>query len=172
MSERELLRRHYRPAAIRLLFIGESAPASGRFFYQKDSGLYRAIRDLFASIDPSINDANFLARFQAAGCYLVDLAPEPVDDLPPAARRHALRDSIPRLTASIVDAQPAMIATLLRSIEPFVAQAIAQAAWQGPIMTLAYPGRWHRYRVAFHEQLTPVIRPLLQSAPESHHPQI
>lgn len=171
MSERELLRRHYRPAAIRLLFIGESAPASGRFFYQKDSGLYRAIRDLFASIDPSIDDTNFLHHFQAAGCYLVDLAPEPVDDLPPAARRNALRDSIPRLTASIADTRPSMIATLLRSIEPYVTQAIVHAAWHGPVITLAYPGRWHRYRVAFHETLLPVIRTLVQSASEIRDPQ-
>ena len=37
---REHLRRRYRPAHVDLLFIGEAPPASGRFFYQADSGLY------------------------------------------------------------------------------------------------------------------------------------
>jgi hypothetical protein len=39
---REHLRKHYRPDRVRILFVGESPPASGRFFYQADSGLYRA----------------------------------------------------------------------------------------------------------------------------------
>ena len=55
-ASRERLRRQYRPEHIRLLFIGESPPASGRFFYRRDSGLYRAIRDTFRMIDPSITD--------------------------------------------------------------------------------------------------------------------
>jgi hypothetical protein len=33
-SARERLRRHYPPARVRILFVGESPPASGRFFYQ------------------------------------------------------------------------------------------------------------------------------------------
>jgi hypothetical protein len=49
--ERERLRLRYRPVLIRLLFIGESPPASGRFFYRQDSGLYRAIRDAFRRQD-------------------------------------------------------------------------------------------------------------------------
>src|SRR4029079_4292792 len=66
----EHLRRRYLPTDIRLLFIGESPPASGRFFYCRDSGLYRAIRDAFRILDPSITDDGFLGIFQAAGCYL------------------------------------------------------------------------------------------------------
>ena len=45
--QRERLRQQFRPEAVRLLFIGESPPASGRFFYHGDSGLYRAIREVF-----------------------------------------------------------------------------------------------------------------------------
>jgi hypothetical protein len=61
----ERLRRRYRPARVRLLFIGESPPASGRFFYRQDSGLYGAIRDAFRGIDPSITDETFLGIFSA-----------------------------------------------------------------------------------------------------------
>jgi hypothetical protein len=90
--DREKLRRVFRPAPVQLLFIGEAPPASGRFFYCGNSGLYRAMRDAFRSFDPSIDDENFLAVFQALGCYLTDLCAEPVDTLDSQSRltaRHA-----------------------------------------------------------------------------------
>ena len=34
-AARERLRRRYRPARVRILFVGEAPPASGRFFYQE-----------------------------------------------------------------------------------------------------------------------------------------
>jgi hypothetical protein len=44
--EREALRESFRPKPIRILFVGEAPPASGRFFYSANSGLYRAMRDV------------------------------------------------------------------------------------------------------------------------------
>src|ERR1700677_1381627 len=79
--DREKLRRIFRPAHVQLLFVGEAPPASGRFFYSRNSGLYRAMRDAFRSVDPAIDDENFLAVFKGSGCYLTDLCPEPVDRL-------------------------------------------------------------------------------------------
>ena len=81
MSARERLRRSYRPKRVRMLFVGESPPASGRFFYQADSGLYRAVRGTFMRAFPEIRKDEFLAGFRDLGCYLVDLCGEPVDDL-------------------------------------------------------------------------------------------
>ena len=86
---RERLRRRDRPVLVRVLFIGEAPPASGRFFYQCDSGLYRAMLDAFRAIDESIDAAEFLTKFQSAGCYLVDACPYPVDQLDPLSRRKA-----------------------------------------------------------------------------------
>jgi hypothetical protein len=79
--------RLYRPAETRLLFIGEAAPASGRFFYRRDSGLYRAIRDAFRALDPSMTDERFLAIFEKAGCYLIDACVE-LKNQPAPANRH------------------------------------------------------------------------------------
>src|SRR5437899_2982713 len=97
-NSRERLRRRYRPSEILLLFIGEARPASGRFFYRQDSGLYRAIRDAFCSLDPSVTDDRFLDIFQETGCYL-----------------------------RISRFQPAAIATLLRSIQNNVRRAADRA---------------------------------------------
>jgi hypothetical protein len=57
----EELRRKYRPGRVRLLFIGESPPASGRFFYRRNSGLYLAEH-------PALN---LIYRFKQRLCYLL-----------------------------------------------------------------------------------------------------
>jgi len=158
--ERERLRRRYRPVDLRLLFIGEAPPASGRFFYQQDSGLYRAMRDAFRAIDPSITDESFLAVFQHSGCYLIDACPQAVDRLDPPSRRAACLASEPSLCRRIKRLQPRAIATLVRSIQANVERAIHCAGWQGPLLDLPYPGRWIRHREKFLETLVPQLRSL------------
>lgn len=151
--QRESLRRRFRPAHVQLLFIGESPPASGRFFYRGDSGLYRAMRDAFRAVDPSITDSNFLATFYASGCYLIDLCRDPVDNLDPPSRRAACRSSEASLSRTIDRLNPLKIVTLLRSIEANVTRAAFQAGWLGPFLHLPYPGRWSRHRDVFVEAL-------------------
>jgi hypothetical protein len=146
---------------VRLLFIGESAPASGRFFYQADSGLYRAMRDAFRAVDPAIDDENFFAVFQASGCYLVDLCRKPVDGLEPKPRRAACQAGEASLSKTIIELRPAMIATLLRSIEANVARALLHTDWRGPTIHLPYPGRWARNKRVFVNALTPIIAELI-----------
>ena len=159
--QRERLRQEFRPGAVRLLFIGESPPASGRFFYRSDSGLYRAVREVFHVIDASITDSTFLNVFRESGCYLFDLCPEPVDQLGATARRDARRLAQRNLSRVIDRLQPAMIATLLRSIESNVLASIAAAHWRGSVLHLPYPGRWKHHREAFVRELVPTIRPLV-----------
>ena len=153
----ERLRRSYRPARVRLLFIGESPPASGRFFYRGDSGLYRAMRDAFRTVDPSIREEQFLTAFQAWGCYLVDLCAEPVDRLDIKSRRAVCRAGEDVLARTIARLRPEGIATVVRSIEGNVARAVQRAGWSGPVLHLPYPGRWYRNRDVFIEMLRPVL---------------
>lgn len=157
---RERLRRRYRPAEVRLLFIGESPPASGRFFYQRDSGLYRAFRDAFLGADPSITEDGFLASFQGSGCYLIDTCVDPVDHLDPRSRRAACLAAEPSLARQIRSLQPASIVTLLKSIRDNVRRAAADAGWSGPILEVPYPGRWATHRKIFLEALTPQLEAL------------
>jgi hypothetical protein len=140
-----------------MLFIGESPPASGRFFYARDSGLYRAMRDAFQAADAPIGDENFLPAFQASGCYLVDLCADPVDRLEAKKRRAACAAGEEPLSRIIAELRPITIAILLRSIAANVANAISRAGWQGELIQLPYPGRWARHRKAFIDIVTPVI---------------
>jgi uracil-DNA glycosylase len=63
-ADHEATRARYHPEKVRLLFVGESPPASGRFFYNRDSGLYRAMLGAFHAMDHTISDDNFLDVFK------------------------------------------------------------------------------------------------------------
>jgi len=154
------LQRRYRPADLKLLFIGEAPPVSGRFFYRCDSGLYRAIRDSFRILDPSITDADFLDVFQAAGCYLIDVCLDPVDHLDPASRRASCLANETALARTIKALRPPTIVTMLRSIRENVERATSRAGWRGRLIDLPYPGRWTRHRDIFVNKLVPELRSL------------
>jgi hypothetical protein len=154
----EQLRRRYQPPQVRILLIGESPPASGRFFYQRDSGLYRAVRDAFQIFDSSTEEADFLDVFQASGCYLIDLSKQPVDALRPADRRAACREGEAALARSIRRLKPGIVVTLLKSIRPNVERAAAAAKWSGPVLEVSYPGRWKKHREAFLAAFVPILK--------------
>ena len=159
--EREALRERYRPERVRLLFIGEAPPASDRFFYSRDSGLYRAIREAFQAVDAGITDESFLETFRSRGCYFADLCPNPVDRLAAMARRRVRERSEPLLAGTLAELQPAEVAIVLRSISGNVAAATARAGWTGTMVELPYPGRWSQHRSVFLQALTPRLRELV-----------
>ena len=144
-----------------MLFVGESPPASGRFFYNRDSGLYRALRDAFHVADESIGDENFLLVFQASGCYLIDACRQPVDRMEPVARRTACSAGEALLTRRIRSLQPQSIVTLVSSIRGNVERAAQRASWTGTMLTVPYPGRWIQHRKVFMELLVPHLKTLL-----------
>jgi hypothetical protein len=157
-AARERLRRRYLPARVRMLFIGEAPPASGRFFYQADSGLYRAVRRTFMRAIPAIRKEDFLDTFAELGCYLTDLCGEPIDDLNLKQRRTRCGKGETQLTRTIKKLQPEIIITLVLSIAPNVERAIDQARWKGLHVQLPYPGRWKRNRLAFDRGLRPLLQ--------------
>jgi hypothetical protein len=154
----ERLRRSFRPGKVSSLFVGESPPASGRFFYRQDSGLFRAIREAFVKAFPSFRKKDFLKSFRHKGCYLVDLCDRPVDRLKPQPRRKLCRASEPHLAKTILKLQPKIIIVVVRSIARNVKRSEQQANWPGRHIELPYPGRWMRHRAAFIRQLVPILR--------------
>jgi hypothetical protein len=168
LPARERVRRLYRPDRVQILFVGEAPPASGRFFYLEDSGLYRAIRDTFIAAYPFLPNTGFLDAFRAFGCYLVDLCGQPVDDLPRSARASICFAGEARLARAIRTLRPKVIVTLVRSIRPNVNRAQIAAGWSGLHLELPYPGRWKHHRVEFQRQLVPLLlKTLSQPSRES-----
>jgi hypothetical protein len=155
---KERLRRSYRPNRVRVLFVGEAPPASGRFFYHADSGLYRAVRDTFVHAFPTLSQEGFLESFRDRGCYLVDLCGRPVDRLDRKRRKQICRDGEDRLSRILNKYHPSAVITLVRSIEANVRRAKLQADWSGQSVALPYPGRWHRHRLIFERKLIGFLR--------------
>lgn len=155
---KERLRNLYRPDRVRILFVGEAPPASGRFFYQEDSGLYRAIRETFVAAFPYLHQPPFLDAFQSLGCYLVDLCAEPVDKMDAKSRKQICAASEVRLSQRIRQLNPEIIAVVVRSIESVVRRAEARACWRGLHFKLPYPGRWYHHREEFCRKLVPLLR--------------
>jgi hypothetical protein len=160
-EQREELRQSFQPPKVRLLFVGEAPPASGRFFYNRDSGLYRAMRDAFQAADPAITDDDFLSVFQASGCYLIDACAEAVDHLGERERRRERIVSEASLARRIQELQPPVIVVLLKSLRQNVERAARCAGWQGRLIDVPYPGRWIRFRAEFVESMIPELRSVL-----------
>jgi hypothetical protein len=110
--ERENLREQFLPFPVELLFVGEAPPASGRFFYRQDSGLFRAIREVFIEYDVAINESNFLVKFKHLGCYLVDLCGIPVDQLEQKKRLQARKTGEGHLATALRELQPAILVSV------------------------------------------------------------
>ena len=163
---RERLRRRYRPDRVRILFVGEAPPASGRFFYGADSGLYRAVRDTFISAFPNLQKADFLESFRALGCYLVDLCRQPVDRMDRKARRQVCFAGQASLNGTLRRLRPEIVVAVVRSISRNVRRAEDQAKWSGLHVELPYPGRWAHHRAEFQRKLVPLLRTRLSSTPK------
>ena len=163
---REYLRRRYRPDHVRIMFVGEAPPASGRFFYQADSGLYRAVRDTFISALPNLEKARFLESFRALGCYLVDLCGQPVDHMDRKERQRVCLAGEASLSRTLRQLRPEIVVAVVRSIGRSVKRAEDRAKWSGLHVELPYPGRWVHHRAEFRRTLVPLLHKSLCSMPE------
>ena len=135
----EQIRNHYRPDRIRILFVGESPPASGKFFYNGNSQLARNMGRILGRLlldDPK----DFLARFKASGCYLDNLVLIPVNKSSKSLRRQARRNAIPDLAKRIEKYQPVVVVALLKSIEPDVREAVAESGMGVRFHATHFPG--------------------------------
>jgi hypothetical protein len=111
MDAIEAERLRYRPERITTLFVGESAPHSGDFFYFGNTNMTRIMKQAIA---PEIaNDLEFLDRFKACGWYLDDLVLVPINKMECRERRSHWLRSQPSLKVRIAEYQPLAIVTLL-----------------------------------------------------------
>ncbi|MGB9693893.1 MAG: hypothetical protein ACPLYF_03525 [Fervidobacterium sp.] len=141
MNDTEEIRQSFKPDNIRILLIGESAPASGQFFY-KHSRMTRYVAQAFTHVfnKPFDDDSTFLKFFQEKGCYLDDLALSPVNHMTAKQRNKTLEDSIVHLSQRITDHNPDVIVIVLKRIAKYVIKAIELSKKSCPVYTLPFPG--------------------------------
>ncbi|MCL5982923.1 MAG: hypothetical protein M1571_10520 [Firmicutes bacterium] len=102
----EEAREYYRPNKVRVIFIGESRPAAGTFFYHENSNLFRYTKEAFeqASGAPFNCEA-----FKRHGCWLYDICDEPVNKLAPAERRKQIKKGLLKLEKILKELKPEFV---------------------------------------------------------------
>lgn len=165
-SERDLeaVRRQFLPKNVSVLFIGESPPAGGTFFYLANSKLYEATKEAFRSALPDlVRGPNFLERFAKLGCYLDDLCLEPVNHLKldnPLAKAKRLRlreQGEAPLAGRMRDLGPRHVVVVMKGIEENVRRALDLAQLDVALDPLPFPGRT-AYRDRYVDDLVEILR--------------
>jgi precorrin-4/cobalt-precorrin-4 C11-methyltransferase len=141
----EAIRQSFRPDRIRLLFIGESPPVSGKFFYIRGPMTTFTSRAFEKAHGQQFwNNSEFLDYFKACGCYLDDLSRVPVNHLPPREREKQLRDNIDALSQRIREANPSVVVVMLKKIETYVRAAVEKSQRSPRVCVLPFPGSGHQ----------------------------
>ena|SRR5579864_8661160 len=134
----EAVRACYRPERITTLFVGESAPRSGAFFYYGDPPLTGYMKKAIDAAGLG-GKGDFLDRFKAYGWYLDDLVLTPVNDLKKPQRRQLCQDAKNSLAIRIAEYRPLAIVSLLICIKDFVEAAAIAAGSTAPRFAVHFP---------------------------------
>ncbi len=152
MNELEKVRSGFRPRHITTLFLGESPPYSGVFFYKGDSQLYYRVKEAFG------NGGNFLAEFKAKGFFLDDLVLHPINQFKEKKERNEHRwKGVPLLARRIKDYRPAAVVALMRAIEPMVANAMDEAGLSSVPLYVTHFPIFPKNVIAFKKKMAEII---------------
>lgn len=123
------LRTKYKPASIKMLFIGESPPnlKSGKFFYEGGrltKHTRKAFKKAFSGFNPNSTIEQFLAKFKQTGCYFDDISHLPAAGLSPSERNYQLLNNLDAFIKRLKRFSPKYIITFVSRIDFFVKHAI------------------------------------------------
>src|ERR1700722_20689117 len=111
MNKIKETQKSYRPNRIKVLFIGESPPTNGSYFYYGGNRLLREMRR--ALVETKVDDKAFLAGFKQRGWYLDDLVQTPIKG--PELKKKC-REARNNLASRIREYRPSIVVCLLRRI--------------------------------------------------------
>lgn len=127
-AEFDALKQQYKPKKVKLLFVADGVPIGPKYFYLKNSNLYKAIKAAFVQVFGEFKtDDEFLEFFKEMGCYIDNISDKPVKDLPPAQQRALRQEGVPQLASHIAEMKPQLVIISLKVIEKQVREAIAQS---------------------------------------------
>lgn len=165
--DREAIRAGFRPRKISILFVGESPPANGAFFYV-GSPMTEYTRKVFALVYGLRFDSlpEFLSFFKAKGCYLDDLSYDPVDSLRKPVRRRTVNGCVGAFAKRLQQFEPQHVIAFLKSIEAPVRKAVEVANLSMPVHAVPFPGQGNQRR--FVAELSDVLKAI--HAPDGEPP--
>ena len=155
MDAYETAQAQYRPEVVDTLFVGESRPVKGGYFYfGRKTGYERYMQQGLEGSDAVADGLAFLDRFKDRGYYLEDLSPVPVDHLKGKARRVACQEAVNHLAQRIARLNPRRVVVIQRSIRDEVTAAVRLSGCRAEVHYLPFPGNgWQNKFVAALEEL-------------------
>jgi hypothetical protein len=149
----EAARARFRPERITTLFVGESVPSSGDFFYYGNTAMFRHMQ---RAVEHALGESSdFLKRFKAYGWYLDDLVLMPVNHLTRSQRKAKCLDAQNSLADRIAEYRPLAIVSLLLSIKNIVDAAAITADSNARRFAVPFPGMGQQAR--FHTAMACII---------------
>jgi len=159
-SDVEPLRASFRPIKVKVLFVGESAPAGGDFFYK---GTGQVHREFQRALSPTIGATpSFLGAFMAAGMYLDDLVLEPVNWLSRSQRNAMHSNNVPSLAGRIKEYQPLAVIAFMKAIRRPVEEAVVASGCSCAVQTVSFPGNGRQ--ADFRTEMAAILPEVLELA--------
>ena len=162
----EEARNHYKPDRVKVLFVGESPPAAGTFFYYANSNLYRCVHTAFSRVyGAKCGDGDhFLSFFKSVGCYLDDLCLVPVNAMDAEERQRHRDAGMVSLAERIKVMQPEAVIIVMKEIENEVRLAMSSSQWSPRIVRVTtFPVHSERNREACVSQMVEALRVLIRT---------
>jgi hypothetical protein len=134
MSDCRPLREKYNPKndgrPISVLWIAESPPSGGGYFYYEEAGranhLFRETMKALGwwpvnqRMSAGADKRPYLERFQKEGHFVIDLSYTPVDKMRERERKAVLIRNIPRILRELEDLDPQMILIINATLFPLL----------------------------------------------------
>lgn len=136
------LRQHYKPQQINVLFIADAPAAGSRFFYKKNSELFKAVKAAFTQVFGEFKDKDeFLNFYKDFGCYLDNICLVPVKHLSTKEQNTERQRGVQPLSERITEMQPRLIIITMKAIEKYALEAIhlAQAQSIEKVASVPFP---------------------------------
>ena len=152
----------YKPRTIRVLFVAESPPSSGGFFYfSKTIGKDHLFRETMKALSlwplrhplrKGLDKTGLLEEFRSRGFFLIDTCDIPVDRLSPKARRISIAREAPSLARRAKKLDPDSIVIVKQTVYGPVRHALETAGLGDRVLNtepLPFPshGNQRRYRL-------------------------
>jgi hypothetical protein len=163
-NEIESLRESYKPEKIKILFVGESAPAGGAFFFDGNPHVFTtSIRKTFEiALNVTLRDnKEFINYFKDKQCYLDDLSHEPVNHLPRAKRAMMLCESVEPLSKRLKEMNPDVVIIVMLDIQEYVYKAVELSGVTSRVEAAHFPAS--RFLPQFRETVIPILKEYIKN---------
>ena len=164
-------RDQYRPNKVKLLWIAESPPTSGSYFYfQKTTGKDHLFRETMRAVGlwpakeimkKDVDKQALLENFRSKGFFLVDACSYPVDKLRDNERNRAILDGTARVVQMVSKLNPDGIIIVKSNIYAPVKRALESSGFAGKILNqkpLPFPS--HGRQQSYRKKINDILREL------------